>query len=71
MTSFIKSTKYLRRRTGQSAAANWFFESVAGLVLEKFGKLPEVAERFDLHWSIEVVDRDGRGIDKHLVTRVG
>lgn len=46
------------------------YETAAGFVLEKFGKLPVVAERFDLqNWSIEVVDLDGRRIDKLLVTR--
>lgn len=48
------------------------YETVAGFVLEKFGRLPEVAERFDLqNWSIEVVDLDGRRIDKLLVARAG
>ncbi|WP_246040511.1 transporter associated domain-containing protein [Roseovarius arcticus] len=47
-------------------------ETKAGFVLEKIGNLPEVAERLDLqNWSIEVVDLDGRRIDKILVTRVG
>ncbi len=48
------------------------YETAAGFVLEKVGRLPEVAERLDLpNWSIEVVDLDGRRIDKLLVTRLG
>jgi putative hemolysin len=48
------------------------YETAAGFVLEKVGRLPEVAERLDLqNWSIEVVDLDGRRIDKLLVTRAG
>ncbi len=48
------------------------YETAAGFILEKFGRLPMVAERFDLqNWSIEVVDLDGRRIDKVLVTRAG
>jgi putative hemolysin len=48
------------------------YETAAGFVLEKIGRLPEIAERLDLqNWSIEVVDLDGRRIDKLLVTRLG
>lgn len=46
------------------------FETVAGLVLEKVGYLPEVGLQFELQgWSVEVVDLDGRRIDKLLVRR--
>lgn len=46
------------------------YETAAGFVLAKVGRLPEVAERLDLqNWSIEVVDLGGRRIDKLLVTR--
>ncbi len=46
------------------------YETVAGLVLEKAGHLPPVGELLNLQgWSIEVVDLDGRRIDKLLVTR--
>ena len=47
------------------------YETAAGFVLERVGRLPEVAERLYLqNWLIEVVDLDGRRIDKLLVTRV-
>ena len=46
------------------------YETAAGFVLETLGRLPQVAERIDLpDWSIEVVDLDGRRIDKLLVAR--
>ncbi len=46
------------------------YETAAGFILEKVGNLPEVAERLVFqNWSIEVVDLDGRRIDKVLVTR--
>lgn len=46
------------------------FETVAGLVLEKVGYLPEVGLQFELQgWTVEVVDLDGRRIDKLLVRR--
>lgn len=48
------------------------YETVADLVLEKFGHLPEVGQRLDLQeWTIEVVDLDGLRIDKLLVGRSG
>lgn len=46
------------------------YYTVAGLVLQQFGKLPDAGDTFDLeHWRIEVVDLDGRRIDKILATR--
>jgi putative hemolysin len=47
------------------------FHTVAGLVLAEFGHLPEVCETVDIQgWRFEVVDLDGRRIDKLLVSRV-
>lgn len=46
------------------------YESVAGLVLDLAGVLPEVGAHVDLPgWRIEVVDLDGRRIDKLLVSQ--
>lgn len=46
------------------------YETVAGLVLDQVGYLPAVGERLDMPgWIIEVVDLDGRRIDKVLVSR--
>ncbi|MDP0926395.1 hemolysin family protein [Paracoccus onubensis] len=46
------------------------YATVAGLVLEKMETLPRLGEHFDLGgWRIEVVDVDGRRIDKLLVWR--
>jgi putative hemolysin len=47
------------------------FHTVAGLVLAEIGHLPEVGETVDIQgWRFEVVDLDGRRIDKLLVSRV-
>jgi putative hemolysin len=47
------------------------YETVAGFVLEKFGHLPQAGESFEHHGHrFEVVDLDGRRIDKILVTRL-
>jgi putative hemolysin len=48
------------------------YETVAGFVLEELEHLPEIGETFErAPWRFEVVDMDGRRIDKVLVTRVG
>jgi putative hemolysin len=48
------------------------YDTAAGFVLEQVGRLPQVGEQFDIpNWSIEVVDLDGRRIDKLLVTKRG
>jgi putative hemolysin len=47
------------------------FETVAGLVIDRLGRLPEAGDRAVLgNLSIEVVDMDGRRVDKLLVTRI-
>ena len=45
------------------------YNTVAGLVMAVAGHLPQTGERFDIAgWSFEVVDLDGRRIDKLLVS---
>ena len=47
------------------------YETVAGLVLAELRRLPELGENFEKHgWRFEVIDLDGRRIDKVLVSRV-
>lgn len=47
------------------------FQTVAGYVLNSLGHLPEVGEVFeDRGYSFEVVDLDGKRIDKVLATRL-
>lgn len=47
------------------------YETVAGLVIDHLGRLPEAGDRTILDGlSIEVVDMDGRRIDKLLVARL-
>lgn len=46
------------------------FHTVAGLVLQHFGALPSVGDKFDYQeWRFEIVDMDGRRIDKILATK--
>jgi putative hemolysin len=47
------------------------YHTAAGFVLDGFGQLPAVGESFETHeWRFEVVDLDGRRIDKILATRL-
>jgi putative hemolysin len=48
------------------------YHTAAGYVLSKLGHLPDVGECFEASgWRFEIVDLDGRRIDKLLATRVG
>jgi putative hemolysin len=47
------------------------YQTVAGFVLAEMNRLPNVGEFFEKdHWRFEVVDLDGRRIDKVLVSRI-
>ena len=47
------------------------YHTVAGFVLDGFGRLPKVGDTVDRHgWRFEVLDLDGRRIDKVLATRI-
>jgi len=47
------------------------YHTAAGFVLSRLGHLPEVGESFGSHgWRFEVVDLDGRRIDKILASRI-
>jgi putative hemolysin len=57
-------------RIGLSLDDDRGFETVAGLVIDRMGRLPAVGEHIVLDgWRIEVMDLDGRRIDKVLVCR--
>ena len=57
-------------RIGMTLKSDREYQTVAGLVLERLGKLPDVGEILQMGaWQIEVVDLDGRRIDKLLVSR--
>lgn len=47
------------------------YETVAGLVIESMGSLPKLGEQVEVSgWRIEVIDLDGRRIDKLLVQKI-
>ena len=47
------------------------FETVAGFILEELHHLPKVGETFTRgNWKFEVLDLDGRRIDKVLVQKI-
>jgi putative hemolysin len=46
------------------------YHTVAGLMLERFGRLPKAGEHVEFAgWRFEIVDLDGRRIDKVLASR--
>ncbi len=48
------------------------YETFAGFILEQFGHIPEVGEIVLYEgWRFEVVDLDGRRVDKILASRIG
>ena len=45
------------------------YQTIAGFLLQEFGTIPNVDEHVEAHgWRFEIVDLDGRRIDKVLVT---
>jgi putative hemolysin len=47
------------------------YQTFAGFLLQEFGTIPNVGERITAHgWLFEVVDLDGRRIDKVLASKV-
>jgi putative hemolysin len=47
------------------------YETVAGFVMMRLGQVPSAGDRFDWHvWAFEVVDMDGRRVDKVLVQEI-
>lgn len=56
----------LRRR-----AAEGGYHTIAGFALYQFQHLPQAGESFEYEgWRFEVVDTDGRRIDKIMVSRL-
>ena len=51
----------------QTRPAEGGFHTIAGFIISQLGHLPEVGEHFDYEgWRFEIVDLDGRRIDKVL-----
>lgn len=47
------------------------YQTFAGFLLGEFGAIPDVAQKITAHgWQFEIVDLDGRRIDKVLVSRL-
>ena len=47
------------------------YQTVAGFLLSHFGRIPEVGDRIEVEgWRFEVLDLDGRRIDKVLAAKV-
>jgi putative hemolysin len=47
------------------------YQTMAGFLLQQFGKIPEIGEQVEAEgWRFEIVDLDGRRIDKVLAMRI-
>ena len=47
------------------------YQTMAGFLLQQFGAIPTVGEQVEAQgWRFEIVDLDGRRIDKALATRI-
>lgn len=47
-----------------------YYQSVGGFVMAMLGRIPRAGDAFDWNeWHIEVMDMDGRRVDKILMTR--
>ena len=56
---------------GRTFPGDHGYHTAAGFILEHLGRIPEVGENFtDAGWRFEVIDLDGRRIDKLLVSRM-
>lgn len=61
----------MAERLGISIPQERAYYTAAGFVLNQFGQLPKIGEICDaLGWRFEVLDLDGRRIDKILATRI-
>jgi putative hemolysin len=57
--------------TGVPLPKDRSYHTVAGFILEQFGKLPAVGDSVDIYgWRFEVVDLDGRRVDKVLAMKL-
>jgi putative hemolysin len=51
--------------------ASRHYQTVAGFLLSQFGRIPDVGDRIEVEgWRFEIVDLDGRRIDKVLAANV-
>ena len=73
ISSPVRCRRTIRRKPSPSRCdqrGTACLTELAGLALAGFGKLPQVGESVRMHgWQFEVVDMDGRRIDKILLTR--
>ena len=70
LVSGSASVDLLTDRLGMPLPASRNYHTVAGFVLDRMGRIPAVGDSFEVFgFHVEVVDLDGRRIDKVLVYR--
>jgi magnesium and cobalt exporter, CNNM family len=64
----LKQTLQLRRLPGEEDGG---FQTLGGFLMMRLGRVPAVADHIEVAgWRLEVVDMDGRRVDKALATQV-
>ena len=62
----------VERKIGATGFVHVDYSTLAGLVLHRLGRVPRVGESVTYNgFRLEVVDLDGRRIDKVMVDRIG
>ncbi len=62
----------MAERLGIAISGDRAYHTAAGFMLDRLGHLPAIGETFeDQGWRFEIVDLDGRRIDKILAQRIG
>jgi putative hemolysin len=47
------------------------YQTVAGFLLQEFGTIPSIGDKIEVDgWRFEIVDLDGRRIDKMMASRL-
>jgi putative hemolysin len=71
LLSGAASADVLQDRLGMQMPADRDYSTVAGFALSILKRIPEIGESFSVDgWKFEVVDMDGRKIDKLLASRL-
>jgi magnesium and cobalt exporter, CNNM family len=65
----LKQTLQLKRLPGEEDGG---FQTLGGFLMTRLGRVPAVADHIEVYgWRLEVVDMDGRRVDKVLAIPIG
>ena len=71
ISGWMPATDFARLLNIDLPAAQRPYQTFAGFLLQEFGAIPDVADAIEAHgWRFEIMDLDGRRIDKVLASRI-